>query len=69
MKKQVIGGFVTLGMGIVLTAFSFLKRNTLSADTVPDGVVQSVSISLYIGIALIILSAILFIRASGETKK
>ena len=38
------------------------------ADEMSPAALQSISISLFIGIALIILSAILFIKASGTER-
>jgi hypothetical protein len=65
MRKKVTAGFITLAIGVILTGFSYGKR-ALSADTITEASMQTISISLFIGIALIILSAILFIRASDS---
>lgn len=68
MKKKLLGGFVTLVLGIVMVAGSYIGKSTLKADEMSPTAIQGISISLFIGIALIILSAILFIKASGTEK-
>ncbi len=68
MKKRLFGGFATLILGIVMVAGSYVSKGTLSADEMTTTAMQTISISLFIGIALIILSAILFIKASGTEK-
>lgn len=70
MRKKVVGGLATLMVGIVLTGIGITGRYALSADQmVSSNTVRAVSASLFLGVALIMLSAILFIRASGDAKK
>lgn len=68
MKKKLAGGFVTLVLGIVMVAGSYIGKGAYSADELSQTAVQTISISLFVGIALIILSAILFIKASGTER-
>lgn len=68
MKKKLAGGFVTLILGIVMVAGSYIGKGALSADEMSPTTMQTISVSLFIGIALILLSAILFIKASGTDK-
>ncbi len=70
MKKKLIGGFTTLALGVMLVAGSYASKAALSADQLSSSASQTIAIALFLGIALIILSAILFIKASGvdETK-
>jgi hypothetical protein len=67
MRKKVLAGFIFLAVGIILSGFGMGTR-ALNADSIQNGAVQTVTLTLFIGIAFIILSAILFIRASGEKK-
>ena len=68
MKKKLAGGFVTLVLGILMVSGSYIGKGAYKADEMSPTALQSISISLFIGIALIILSAILFIKASGTEK-
>lgn len=68
MKKKLVGGFATLVLGIIMVSGSYIGKNALSADEMTPTTVQTISISLFIGVALIILSAILFIKASSTEK-
>ena len=69
MRKKLAGGFITLVLGIVLVAGSYTGKSALSADEMSPTAIQTISISLFIGVALIILSAILFIKASSTEHK
>lgn len=71
MRKRVVSGMATLIVGAISSVIGVIGKYSLHADerTISANAVKAVSASLFVGIALIMLSAILFIRASGETKK
>ncbi|MDO8513111.1 MAG: hypothetical protein Q7S37_01280 [bacterium] len=69
MRKKLTGGFVTLVLGIVMVAGSVVGKSTLSADEMSPATFQTITLSLFIGVALIILSAILFIKASSVERR
>ncbi len=66
MRSRIIQAFISLGLGIGFVAFSLEGRLKADTGTWSQGVIQMISVSLFIGIALIILSAILFIAASSK---
>lgn len=64
--KLGIGAFI---IGLVLTAFGSLTYWSVKADTLSDQTIEAVKVSFYIGISLIVISAILFILASASSGK
>lgn len=68
MRKRAVAGFVTLAIGVILTGIGYQKKVAVSADNLTAETLQTTSVALFLGIALIILSAILFIAASGSKK-
>lgn len=62
-------GLMSLSLGLILTIFGAMKGLTASADILSDTTVHSLSIALYVGLGLIVLSVVLFVWAGTTAGK